>query len=210
MPIRTTLVTCARHRVARAVLGGRAGQSPSRSRAIMIWPTISPAVRLRTSFCVPVWQKRAGERAADLARDAERAAVLLGDDRRSRSRLAVGARRSSHLRVPSTGDLLGDDLRPREGEARRKLRTEILGDVGHGEEVGHAPHIEPAPKLACAHARLPLANAQLRHPRGKLGAAEPDQGGVRLRRAGAGRRDFAGRRRHGHDARASPARSGTW
>ena len=23
----------------------------------MTWPTISPAVRLRTSFCVPVWQK---------------------------------------------------------------------------------------------------------------------------------------------------------
>ena len=32
------------------------GKSPSRSRAIRIWPRISPAVRLRTSFCVPVWQ----------------------------------------------------------------------------------------------------------------------------------------------------------
>ena len=31
-------------------------QSPSRSRATMTWPTISPAVRLRTSRCVPVWQ----------------------------------------------------------------------------------------------------------------------------------------------------------
>ena len=30
--------------------------SPSRSRAIITWPTISPAVRLRTSRCVPVWQ----------------------------------------------------------------------------------------------------------------------------------------------------------
>ncbi len=30
--------------------------SPSRSRATMIWPTISPDVRLRTSRCVPVWQ----------------------------------------------------------------------------------------------------------------------------------------------------------
>ena len=29
---------------------------PSRSRAIITWPTISPAVELRTSFCVPVWQ----------------------------------------------------------------------------------------------------------------------------------------------------------
>ena len=32
------------------------GQSPSRSRATMTWPTISPGVRLRTSRCVPVWQ----------------------------------------------------------------------------------------------------------------------------------------------------------
>ena len=34
----------------------RPGKSPSRSRATITWPTISPAVRLRTSRCVPVWQ----------------------------------------------------------------------------------------------------------------------------------------------------------
>ena len=33
------------------------GHSPRSSRASMTWPTISAAVRLRTSFCVPVWQK---------------------------------------------------------------------------------------------------------------------------------------------------------
>ena len=33
------------------------GQSPSRSRASITWPTISAGVRLRTSRCVPVWQK---------------------------------------------------------------------------------------------------------------------------------------------------------
>ena len=32
------------------------GQSPRLSRAANTWPTISPAVRLRTSRCVPVWQ----------------------------------------------------------------------------------------------------------------------------------------------------------
>ena len=32
------------------------GQSPKRSRAIITWPTISPAVRLRTRRWVPVWQ----------------------------------------------------------------------------------------------------------------------------------------------------------
>ena len=32
------------------------GQSPSRSRATITCPTISPGVRLRTRRCVPVWQ----------------------------------------------------------------------------------------------------------------------------------------------------------
>ena len=133
----------------------------------------------------------AGERAADLARDAERAAVLLGDID-GLDLLAVGKAEQPFAGAVE-GDLLGHDLRPREGETRRKLRTEILGDVGHGEEVGLAPHIEPAPKLARAHARLPLGNAKLRHPRGKLGAAEPDQGSVKLRLAVAERCDIAGR-----------------
>ena len=31
-------------------------KSPSRSRATMSWPTISPGVRLRTRRWVPVWQ----------------------------------------------------------------------------------------------------------------------------------------------------------
>jgi hypothetical protein len=51
MPIITTLVT---RRLPVGVT--RSAQSLSRSRATMIWPTISPAVRLRTSRCVPVWQ----------------------------------------------------------------------------------------------------------------------------------------------------------
>ena len=58
MPIITTLVT------QRSPLGttpsvGRVppGQSPMRSRATITWPAISPGLRLRTSRCVPVWQK---------------------------------------------------------------------------------------------------------------------------------------------------------
>ena len=51
MPIITTLVT------RRLPVGvSRSAQSLRRSRATMTWPTISPAVRLRTSRCVPVWQ----------------------------------------------------------------------------------------------------------------------------------------------------------
>ncbi len=36
------------------------------SRAVKSCARISSEVRLRTSFCVPVWQKEQGERAADL------------------------------------------------------------------------------------------------------------------------------------------------
>ncbi len=32
------------------------GHSPRSSRQTRTWPTISAAERLRTSFCVPVWQ----------------------------------------------------------------------------------------------------------------------------------------------------------
>ena len=35
----------------------RSGKSPSRCRATSNCPTISAVVRLRTSRCVPVWQK---------------------------------------------------------------------------------------------------------------------------------------------------------
>ena len=53
MPISTTLLT---RRVSSLGSPGF-GHSPRSSRATMTCPTISPAVRLRTSFCVPVWQK---------------------------------------------------------------------------------------------------------------------------------------------------------
>ena len=56
MPISTTLVM-ARWSAGRRLLERQAGHSPRRSRATSTWPTISPAVRLRTSFWVPVWQK---------------------------------------------------------------------------------------------------------------------------------------------------------
>jgi len=52
MPIRTTLETS---RVSSLGAPGT-GHSPRSSRATITCPTISPAVRFRTSFCVPVWQ----------------------------------------------------------------------------------------------------------------------------------------------------------
>ena len=59
MPISTTLVILrSRQSGMRPPSCGAAapGQSPMRSRASRIWPTISAASRLRTSRCVPVWQ----------------------------------------------------------------------------------------------------------------------------------------------------------
>ncbi|MOA50061.1 hypothetical protein D3C78_1730340 [compost metagenome] len=49
MPMKTMFVSW------RSSLGE--GHSPRSSRATWTWATISAAVRLRTSFCVPVWQK---------------------------------------------------------------------------------------------------------------------------------------------------------
>ncbi len=57
MPMSTTLVILRSE--AGSPRGSSAeapGQSPIRSRASMICPTISPGVRLRTRRCVPVWQ----------------------------------------------------------------------------------------------------------------------------------------------------------
>ena len=50
MPIITMLVTLRP--------GAVLGQSSSESLASITWPRISAGVRLRTSFWVPVWQKR--------------------------------------------------------------------------------------------------------------------------------------------------------
>ncbi len=59
MPISTMLVILrSLSGMRRPSAGGAApGQSPMRSRATRIWPTISSGSRLRTSRCVPVWQK---------------------------------------------------------------------------------------------------------------------------------------------------------
>ena len=54
MPIMTMLET---RRFSPSPVGEAArSQSFNRSRASTTWPTISPAVRLRTSRWVPVWQ----------------------------------------------------------------------------------------------------------------------------------------------------------
>ncbi len=64
----------------------------------------------------------AGERAADLARDAQRAAVLLRDVDRLHLLAVIEAKQPFARAVG--GDLLGDDLGAGEGEAANRARSE--------------------------------------------------------------------------------------
>ena len=81
------------------------GQSPMRSRATKICPAISAAVRLRTSFCVPVWQNEqvsvqpTCEEMHKVPRPASGMnTVSTSGPRPSRP---DACKRNSHLRVPS-------------------------------------------------------------------------------------------------------------
>ena len=90
-----------------------------------------PRMRLRTRRCVPVWQKRACQRAADLARNAERAAVGLGDvDGFDFGRTFAGGRREPQQPFSASifGDLLGGDVRSGKREPRREIRAQRLGE----------------------------------------------------------------------------------
>ena len=75
------------------------GQSPRRSRASINWPTISAGVRLRTSFCVPVWQKR--QLSVQPTWDETHSVPLPGSGMNTVSNSMPGPVRNSHLRVPS-------------------------------------------------------------------------------------------------------------
>src|SRR4029450_8093114 len=79
--------------------------------------------------------ERAGERAADLARDAERAAVSLGDVDafdlvRLLAGMLAGGAEEPLARAVDRG-LLGHDLRPREREMRVERRAQLLRHAGH-------------------------------------------------------------------------------
>ncbi len=76
--------------------------------------------------------ERAGQRAADLARNAQRAAVLFGDID-GLDFLAVVETQQPFARAVDR-DLLGHDLGPRQVEVLGELAAQLLGDVGHGGE----------------------------------------------------------------------------
>src|SRR5262245_6440404 len=95
--------------------------------------------------------ERAGERATDLARDAERAAVGLGDvDAFDLVRPLAGmfARQPDEplARAVDRG-LLGHDLGAREREPRVQRRAQLLRYAGHRGEVLRPAQVEPVPDL---------------------------------------------------------------
>jgi hypothetical protein len=111
---------------------------------------------LRTSFCVPVWQKEQVS-VQPTCEDAQRAAIFLGDidgfdlvpagDAQQIFAGAVGA------------DLAGHDLGQGDLEPLGQKGAVILGQIGHLREIAHAPVIDPLPDLADAHLGLPLGRA---------------------------------------------------
>ena len=98
----------------------------------------------------------ASQRAAHLRGDAQRAAVALrnvdGLDL-GRPRLVPALRQPQQpLARAVDGDLLGDDLGPVERVELFEPGAQLLRDVGHLVERGHAADVEPAPQLDDAHA----------------------------------------------------------
>ena len=120
----------------------------------------------------------AGQRAADLARNAQGAAVFLGDID-GLDLLPAAARVGGEPQQPFAGavggNLLGDDLKPADAEMLVQRLAQLLGDIGHGGEGGDAAMIDPAPDLAHAHAALPLGHAGKAQRRGQFVAAEANQ-----------------------------------
>jgi hypothetical protein len=80
-------------------------------------------------------------------------------------------KRSSHFRVPSYRLLRDGDGRPLDHELLGEAGAEILGQRGHGREVGGATMIDPMPELAGAELRRPDGG----HRGGQRLAIEADQ-----------------------------------
>ena len=132
---------------ARAVCGRRRPFAVAVARH-QNWPTISAAQRLRTSGCVPVWQK--------LQVSVQPTWVETQNAPRSSSGMltrlglvAVGEAQQPLARAVDRA-LLGDDLGPLDHEQLGQTIARLLGDVGHQPEVAHAVPVDPLPDLARA------------------------------------------------------------
>ena len=214
MPMKTMLETARRprrHDAASRRRLRRENRRAGRARP-STWPTISPRRQVAHQPLRAGVAERAGQRAADLARDAERAAVASRGYRRTRSRrrgraAPVGGKRSSHLRVPSvetcSATISGRaSVKCSASAARRPLATFA------SREVAGAAEIDPVPELA---RRACGARARARRCRRGAPASSarvrPASDGARRRRRGGRRRrvrirpcDVERRRRHGNSS----------
>ena len=133
----------------------------------------------------PGMAEAAGQRAADLGGDAERAAILLRDMDRL-GLLAVGESQQPFARAV---DRLPVDhgAGPRDDIALGQIGAEALGQRGHQGEIGGAAMIDPMPELAGAEGRF----------------ADPGELGLELRPVEPDQLDSAigGRGRRGEDIR---------
>ena len=161
------------------------GQSPSRSRAAITWPTISPAVRLRTRRCVPVWQKVQLSVQPTWLETHKRAALGVGDidafDFVRQAAVGIARQPQQPFARAVDRDLLGHHFGAVEREMRGQFGAQFLRHAAHGVERGEAAEIDPVPELLHAHLALRLRHADGAERVGKLGARQPDQRRLRRR-----------------------------
>ena len=123
--------------------------------------------------------ERAGERAADLARYAQRAAPGFRNiDALHLMRMPAGVfpRQPQQPFAGAVGGyLFGNDLGARQGEATLQRGAQFLRHVGHHVESGGAAHIDPVPQLLHPHFSLCRRHADLGQRRDDFGARQPDQ-----------------------------------
>ena len=129
--------------------------------------------------------ERACQRAANLARDAQRAATFLRDiDRLDLNRPARAARRKAEQ--PFAGavgrNLFLDDFRTGDRETGVERCPEVTRNVRHVGKVGDTAHIEPVPELLHAHPALLLRHADLAQRLGETLARQADQRSLLLAR----------------------------
>ena len=113
------------------------------------------------------------ERAADLARDAQRAAIGIGDEH-AFGFLAVVEAQQPFARAVG-GDLRGDDLGPPDDEMLRQQCAGVLGDIGEAVDVGRAALVNPVPHLPATHVGLFLRDARRDQRRAQLRLRQPEQ-----------------------------------
>ncbi len=161
----------------------------------MNWPTISAAPRLRTSGCVPVWQKRqeSVQPTCEEMQTAPRSSRWIGDVDGLRLLPVAEAEQEFLRRVGA--DLRERDLRAADHEPLGELLLQRPRDRGHAREVGDALVVDPVPELLGAERRL----ADFGEGFGKLVAREADEIAPPVRQHRRRRGEMRG---FGEDARA--------